>query len=147
MNMPKMPFVDMSELLKRPLPALAAVGTLSLAAYATVQFRTNYLEWKAMGPGGVPFNPLGWAAQHLLYLKYGHNDTTSLDYPDQFLSKAAEEDRALAKRQFLTDLADRKGPRVRALPFAIPQRQKKAFTGLEMLEVRLMVFARNQHLD
>jgi len=130
----------MGELLKRPLPALAAVSTFSLAAWATVQLRANYLEWKAMGPGGVPYNAFGWAVQYLLYLGYGHNDTTDLDYPDKYLKNAAAEDRTLAERRFLPDLSERKGPGVRALPFAIPQRQRKAFTGLEMLEAQRKLF-------
>jgi hypothetical protein len=123
-----------------PLKIAAAVGTFSLLGWITIVLRSNYLRWKAIGPGGVPRNPYGWALQWLLDLVLGHRDTTYLLYFDLKLARMkgmTEQDRALATQRFLEDLPPRKAPKARAAPFAIPQRQKIAGTGLEMLEVRI----------
>jgi hypothetical protein len=126
--------------LTEPHKIFAAVIIVSLLGWITLALRSNYLRWKAIGPGGVPRNLYGWALQWLLDLTFGHHDTTFLLYFDLQLARMkgmTEEDRALAQRRFLEDLPVRSEPKARAAPFAVPQRQKIAGTGLEMLEVRI----------
>jgi hypothetical protein len=123
-----------------PLQIAAAIGTFSLLGWITVVLRSNYLRWKAIGPGGVPRNPYGWALQWLLDLVLGHRDTTYLLYFDLKLARMkgmTKEDRDLAQRRFLQDLPPRKAPKARAAPFAVPQRQEMQRTGLVMIEVRI----------
>jgi hypothetical protein len=43
--------------------AAAAGGTFSLFAWIILILRSSYLNWKAIGPGGVPGNPFSWALQ------------------------------------------------------------------------------------
>ena len=142
--------LDLRALLLRLKPTelhlvAAAIGITSLAGWMTLVLRSNYLRWKAIGPGGVPCNAYGWALQWLLDLTLGHHDTTYLLYFDLKLARMtgmSKEDRALAQHRFLEDLPVRNGPRARAAPFAIPQRQKVAGTGLEMLAVRTYTILR-----
>lgn len=68
-----------NELIKKPLPAVTVVGALTLLSWSTVFLRSNYVDWKAMGPGGAPNNVLGWVMQHALDITLGQ-DTTRLDY-------------------------------------------------------------------
>lgn len=120
------------------LQIAAAIGTFSLLGWITLVFRSNYLRWKAIGPGGVPRNPYGWALQWLLDFFLGHRDTTYLLYFDLKLARMkgmTKEDRDLAQRRFLKDLPQRKEPKARAAPFAIPQRQEMQRTRLVMIEV------------
>lgn len=120
-----------------PLHIAAAAGTFSVLAWITAVLRSNYLNWKAIGPGGVPGNPFGWALQWILNLALGHRDTMYLGYFNLKLARLTmtEEDRIFAQRIFLQDLPQRKEPKARAAPSTIPQRQKAAGTGLEMIEV------------
>jgi hypothetical protein len=123
-----------------PLQIAAAIGTFSVLGWITLVLRSNYLRWKAIGPGGVPGNPYGWALQWLLDLVLGHRDTTHLLYFDLKLARMkgmTKEDRDLAQRRFLEDLPPRKEPKARAAPFAIPQRQEMQRPGLGMIEVRV----------
>lgn len=123
-----------------PLQITAAIGTFSLLGWITLVLRSNYLRWKAIGPGGVPRNPYGWVLQWLLDLVLGHRDTTYLLYFDLKLARMkgmTKEDRDLAQRRFLEDLPLRKAPKARAAPFAVPQRQEMQRTGLHMIEVLL----------
>jgi hypothetical protein len=46
-----------------------------------------------------------------------------------------KEDRELAQHRFLEDLPQRKAPKARAAPFAVPQRQEMQRTGFDMIEV------------
>jgi len=124
-----------TEALKKPLPTLAAVGTLSLLGWRTLALRSNYLQWKAMGPGGMPYNPFGWALAYLVDLALGQ-DAHRLDCYDKALDALTGEEKALAQRRFLDHLPPRRGPPARALPFAIPQRQKAAWTELEMVKAQ-----------
>src|SRR5271170_3483462 len=90
-----------------PLHIAAAAGTSSVLAWITVVLRSNYLNLKAIGPAASP--------------------TILLAGPCNGSSTR------LAQRRFLQDLPQRKEPKARAAPFAIPQRQKAAGTGLEMI--------------
>lgn len=128
-----------NEAFRRPLPAAAAVGTLTLLGWATVALRQNYVLWKSMGPGGFPYTPFGWAAQHLINLTMGHSNTTSLATYDKAVESMNEDERAIAEWRYLDDLPQRKEPNSRALPFAIPQREKKTGGKVQMLSVRLLI--------
>jgi hypothetical protein len=123
-----------NEAIKKPLPAAAVISALTLLGWGTVSMRSNYVDWKAMGPGGAPNNILGWIMQHALDLSLGQ-DTTRLDYYEKPLDGISEEAKELVQRRFLEDLPQRKGPAVKALPFCLPQRQKFVGTEPEMLKV------------
>lgn len=121
-----------------PLQIAAAICTFSLLGWIALVLRSNYLRWKAIGPGGVPRNPYGWALQWLLDLVLGRRDTTYLLCFDLKLARMkgmTKEDREIAQRRFLEDLPQRKAPKARAAPFAVPQRQEMQRTGLDMIEV------------
>lgn len=122
------------EAIRKPLLAVAIVGALTLLGWSTASMRTNYVKWKAMGPGGAPNNVVGWIMQHALDLTLGQ-DTTRLDYYDKPLKGVSEEAGELVQRRFLQDLPERSEPAAKALPFCLPQRERFIGAEPEMLKV------------
>jgi hypothetical protein len=98
----------------------------------------NYQEWKSLGPGGVPYNVLGWAGQSVLHL-----------LTDEVLSTACYDDPALLAKfpgsgsvRFLTDkLPVREGERP-SIGYAVaPQRELGAGNSLDLRKVSGLIYS------
>ncbi|WPH03411.1 Hypothetical protein R9X50_00629100 [Acrodontium crateriforme] len=111
------------------LVTLTAVIT---SGAVTVRFRDNYKQWKAMGPGGLPYDIRGYAihllAKAFVVAKEDTWDITPYDHPEKYLvawKDASTKDKSNATKSFLSNpLPRRKGPQARALPFVVPHREK-----------------------
>jgi hypothetical protein len=74
----------------------------------------DYERWRALGPGGAPFNPAGWL--FVTALRAAKREGTGTDLFGPLLG-------TLGDGRWLADLAPRAGTRPRIDPHPIPQRQ------------------------
>lgn len=105
--------------LPREHPALSFASVT--VAVLFFQFRQNYLAWLSLGRGGVPYNPIGWLINWLLY-PLSNGDTNSLAFYDHQETALAADDRRRSK--FLdAPLPPREQPPPEVPNFVAPQRQ------------------------
>lgn len=109
------------------LLALPAGGAVLL------QFLRRYRRWRAMGPGGPPYNIVGFLVNAVAATVFARRDTTSVkpyDDPARHANgwnAASEHERAMALQSFLSaPLPERPGAHARALEFVVPQRERLA---------------------
>lgn len=112
---------------------LATLLALPLAGVFTLTSLGSYRRWKAMGPGGLPDNLIGYIVQVLMGSLLGRKDTRSLepyDKPEKHApgwKQASEHVRKVARTSFLSEpLPRRKGAQAHALRFTAPQRERFA---------------------
>lgn len=107
-----------------PLPA--TIGTIIFILTAGTLFTaiSDYRGWRALGAGGLPYNPFGWAIQWYLSWRMG-KDTVSLECYDKPLdASVSDKERARNDTSYLKSfLPIREGQRKRAAHWVIPQRQ------------------------
>ncbi|KXT02517.1 hypothetical protein AC578_4170 [Pseudocercospora eumusae] len=91
----------------------------------------EYKQWKAMGAGGVSFDWTGFMFCKSVEKTIARSDTTNIELynsPERYASgwkEATEAQKKAAQRSFLKEpLPERDGPRVRALKFVLPQRER-----------------------
>ena len=120
---------------RRLLAIIAALSSFTLLARFFRSLRSNYLRWKALGKGGVPYNAFGWLMQWLFFIAKGRGDTTSLECYGEPWGDMPEEQRERNRHRFLEDLPQRKDFKSYAAPFTIPQRQLNAGFVPPMLRV------------
>lgn len=131
------------------------VVTSSSALFITL-FLNSYRKWKAMGPGGLPYSMKGYLLNLYVTLSMAYSDTKTIavyerpgDFSSQWL-QASEAERSESQKVFLkTPLQHRVGPPTRALPFAIPQREKNADVDVdaELRRKYLAAFDELQHTN
>lgn len=108
-------------------------NTATEEAFASPELANEYRQWKAMGAGGVSFDWGGFMLCKSIEKTMARSDTTDLslyDDPDRYVdgwNEATDSQRAAARKSFLKNpLPEREGPRVRALKFVLPQRERRA---------------------
>ncbi|KAE9388491.1 hypothetical protein BT96DRAFT_927065 [Gymnopus androsaceus JB14] len=86
----------------------------------SIGFRRNYLEWLAMGKGGLPANVIGWTMNWFMYL-FSKEQLSTAPYDDLVVLANSG---LLAQTRFIHgELPQRKGTRPVVAPFIAPQRQ------------------------
>lgn len=103
----------------------------SSEAEASPALVEEYQQWRAVGPGGAPFDWNGFMLCKKAEITQARDDTTNLalyDSPEQYAKgwkEATEAQRRAAQTSFLKQpLPERPGPRSRAKHFVFPQRER-----------------------
>lgn len=103
------------------------VATAALVGLSSLWLRNNYLDFKATGPGGLPYNVGGWLGA--LFLKLFARETTGTKEYD------ADEN----KETYLgEDLPQRQGGRPKGGFHVVPARQREQIPGKDVMEVRVL---------
>lgn len=84
------------------------VGRRDIRKQFVMSLTRDYSEWKALGPGGLPANVVGWAVTKVL-TPWGRDPLTVRD---------------VTRSSTVWDLPTRPGPRPTVAPYPIPHRQK-----------------------
>jgi hypothetical protein len=105
---------------------LAALPATILALFIPSAYR-DYQSYLALGPGGPPYNVLGWLGVKLVFNPF-KRDMLGTEVYDRKI--------ALGERAgFLDDLPVREGKRPRMGSFAVPQRQVEQVPSQEIQDV------------
>ncbi|KAL3496112.1 hypothetical protein BJX62DRAFT_232621 [Aspergillus germanicus] len=120
---------------------LAAVPAAILALLIPSAYR-DYQSYLALGPGGPPYNALGWLGVKLVFNPFKR---------DMFGTEVYDRKIALGERSgFLMDLPVREGQRPRMGSFAVPQRQVEQVPSREIKDKLMTEYAafltRNNHI-
>ncbi|CEJ91888.1 hypothetical protein VHEMI07573 [[Torrubiella] hemipterigena] len=97
----------------RPLVSATAVASIPLLAIIIPAYR----GFLALGPGGLPYNFIGFTIQ-AVGLLFAHRDTTSAD-----TVRTAPANHQNARTRYLPDLTPRKTPRPLIPGYSAPHRQ------------------------
>ena len=106
----------------------SVAAALALVGLSSLWLRQNYLEFKALGPGGLPYTARGWAMA--LVLKLFARETLS----------TAEYDRDSNKDSWIDgkeSIPRRKGPRPNSGFHVVPARPFYQSPAAEVMKVRL----------
>jgi hypothetical protein len=102
-------------------PALAAIAAVIIVPIAI----RDYLIFLSYGPGGLPYNPIGWLMTNLMRL-LSREQLSTRPYSDE--KSPSNNDYGLLP----TDLPHRDSPRPRLGPHPVPQRQLSQLPEVEM---------------
>jgi hypothetical protein len=127
---------------------LVTLAALPATGYAIARFLDEYRDWRAVGPGGLPYNVRGFIMNLLLTGIIARKETKSLgmyDQPEKYAAgwkQTSDEEKRKAKQSFLkAPLKQREGVESNALHFVAPQRERNMddlkFVDPAIQEVRL----------
>ncbi|KAL3442982.1 hypothetical protein BJX65DRAFT_211711 [Aspergillus insuetus] len=120
---------------------LATLPAAILALLIPSAYR-DYQSYLALGPGGPPYNVLGWLGVKLVFNPFKR---------DMFGTEVYDQKIASGERiGFLTDLPERRGERPKLGSFAVPQRQVEQVPSQEIKDKLMTEYAafltRNKHI-
>lgn len=104
-------------------PRIRTVGLAGLAALGALAARRDYRAWRALGEGGLPATPVGWAGAWIIRL--GARDTTDPSRHRRALGTSPD-------RARLRPLPPRNGPRPQTARWPVPHRQVNQIAGTRM---------------
>ncbi|KAI0173575.1 hypothetical protein GGR52DRAFT_392448 [Hypoxylon sp. FL1284] len=120
----------------RPL-LLALAATTAVAAPLLAYARRCYLEWLALGPGGVPYHAGGWLAQALLHVVARRDRRVPVPPPYADAAELVPAYGPAIARSYLVGGAARgrrRGARPAVPGFVAPQRQTSGGAGADRIQ-------------
>lgn len=123
-----------------------AFFVIPCAILSVIPFVNDYHRWRAIGPGGLPYNPGGYIINLITTLLFAKTDTKSLEIyknPARYAvgwKKASDDEKAKAQITYVdSPMPWRSGPQAKALGYNAPQRERNANDANESVDLKVKV--------